>query len=117
MKAVASGLIAQFGSTGSIVIPDSEPDPITGIGGADSKFPVLYFREYSTGRELTGSRINEELADRVDNSDATVYVVFDQRIYADWGFEDDMQVLWNIISVETIETQGSDVMYEVHIRK
>ncbi len=117
MKAVATGLIKEFGSTGAIVIPATEPDPITGIGGTSDKFGVLYFREYVTGREMIGSRIDETLADRIENDDATIYVVFDQKIYANWKFEDDQQVGWNIVSAAAIEAQGSDVMYEVHIRK
>ncbi len=118
MKAVATDLISDFGSQGAILIPSSKPDPITGLGGGSDKYAVLYYREYFTGRELSGSMGGGQIvADRIESGDALISVVFDQVIENDWSFEDDENVSWNILSVQPIETQGKDVMYQVHIRR
>ena len=117
MKGVATELIGGFGSTGKILTVTTKPDSITGMGGSETEEDVIYFREFFSGRELIGSRINEEIANRIENDDATIYVVFDKRIYPDMAFKDDKGLRWNIISATPIEAEGTDVMYEVHIRK
>jgi len=117
LKAVATKLITGFGSSGLLIVPATE-DEVTGETiGEDSETAVLYHREYLTGRELIGSFVNGNIADRVKAGDAMITVVFDQEVSDTWKFEDDDQEVWNIISVKPSEAQGKDAIYELHIRK
>ena len=111
MIGVASSLITEFGSTGKILIKNTEPDDITGIGGSEVGYDVIYYREFFPTSELDPTN------DRILAGDAMLYVVFDQKIDKAMAFEDDTQVRWNIVTSTPIETQGKDVIYELHIRK
>jgi len=117
LKAVATNLITDFGSSGYLIVPATEDEVSGEITGTDSKTAVIYYREYLTGRELVGSFVNGNITDRVQAGDAMITVVFDQKVSDTWKFEDDTQDAWNIISSKPSEAQGKDAVYELHIRK
>lgn len=108
LQNVSIDLINEFGSVGYLVETTTKPDPITGLGGGESKREVQYFREYYESRELVEGVIL--------NGDAKLMIVTPKFDTAH-SFIDDSGTLWGIVSITPIEEDGLDIVYQVHIRK
>jgi len=112
LKKMAANLTGAsgFGDKGVFIMNDAPADPITGLSsGTNTEVAIEYFREYYEDREL--------IENRIINGDARLMVVMDTKPKTDWRFKDSAGKVWNIISITPIESQGVDIVYQVHIRK
>jgi hypothetical protein len=109
---VATDLIREFGSDGTLVKNDHTIDPISGIEtGTPTTVSVKYFIEPFGAKDLIEGRIIA--------GDSKLYLDSSVKPESNWHFVDDVGIKWNIVNdeIEVPWVQGGDIAYFLHIRR